>query len=245
MKLANLFLASLTLTFAIAVIPAAAQTQSTNPPLGLVAKAVKAHVGNGELTDGSTLYTGDYVSTEDGGDALMRIGNASLELLPHSGAHIYAAPYGAIVELNHGSAVYTTVGGRTNIVIVASDVRATPDITLADFGRVSLDDPCNVTVASQRGQVNVQVGSETRLVEEGKAYRVHAENSIDYRKYLSPDADDYHRYHEHKPCAPLEMVKGHAPIAAGQSRFLLVALVATGALTTFGVWRAVESPDRP
>jgi hypothetical protein len=245
MKIAKLILAGAAFIFAIAVHPAVAQTQAANPPLGLVAKAVKAHVGNAELTDGSTVYTGDYVSTEDGGDLLLRIGTASLELLAHSAAHIYVAPYGAVVELNHGSAAYTTPGGRTNIVIVASDVRATPDITMADFGRVSLDDPCNVTVSSQRGQVNVQTGSESRMVEEGKAYRVRAENSIEYRKYLSPDENNYHDYHEHKPCAALEMVKGKPPIAAGQSRFLLVALVGTGALTTWGVYKALESPDRP
>jgi hypothetical protein len=242
----NLILAGVMLVSAAGAAPVVvAQTQAVNPPLGLVARAVKAHVGNAALTDGSTVYTGDYISTEDGGDVLIRIGASSLELQEHSGAHIYAAPYGAVVELNHGSAVYNTPGGKNNIVIVASDVRATPDVTLADFGRVTIDDPCNVTVSSQRGQVNVQVGSENRMVEEGKAYRVRAENSIDYRKYLSPDADDYHHYHEHKPCAPIEMVKGHSPIAAGKSRFLLVAMVGSGAITGVLVWKALESPDRP
>lgn len=245
MKIRNLTLAAAVLTSVFATAPVLSQTRGANAAIGLVGSAVKAHVGNAALTEGSTVYTGDYISTEDGGDVLIRVGAASLELLEHSAAHVYIAPYGAVVELNHGSAVYNTPGGKANIVIVASDVRATPDVTLADFGRVTIDDPCNITVSSQRGQVNVQVGSENRIVEEGKAYRVRAENSIDYRKYLSPDADDYHHYHEHKPCAPIEMVKGHAPIAAGHSRFLLLAMVGTGAITGFTVWKALESPERP
>ena len=61
----------------------------------------------------------------------------------------------------------------------------------------------------------------------------------------SPDADNYHRYHEHEPCAPVEKVKGHLPIAPGSSHFLLV----TGALIEAGAgiatWKALESPDRP
>lgn len=57
------------------------------------------------------------------------------------------------------------------------------------------------------------VGSESHLVEEGKAYRVRAESKISYGEYLSPDADNYHRYHEREPCAPVEMVKGHAAIS--------------------------------
>jgi hypothetical protein len=176
---------------------------------------------------------------------LIRAGALSLELQASSAAHIYRTPYGAIVELNHGAAIYTTPGGHENIVIVASDVRVTPVLSLADLGRVSMDDPCNITVSSLRGQVNVQVGSESRLVEEGKAYRVHAENEISYREYLSPDASDYHRYHDHRPCAPLEMVKGKLPIAPGESRFVYVAAGVTAGLTVWGVAKAVESPARP
>jgi hypothetical protein len=105
-----------------------------------------------------------------------------LDLQSSSAVHIYRAPYGAIVELNRGSVVYTTPGGQQNLVIVASDVRVTPVLSEADFGRVTMDDPCNVTVYSQRGETNVQVGSENRTVEQGKAYRVRAENEISYRK---------------------------------------------------------------
>jgi len=225
--------------------PAHAQTQTANPPLGLVARALKAHVGDTTLTDGSTVYSGDFLSTEEGGALLVRMGALSLELQGSSAAHIFRTPYGAIAELDRGTAIYTTPGGRENLVIVASDVRVTPVLAVADLGRVSLDDPCNVTVYSQKGQADVQVGSESHFVEEGKAYRVRAENTISYREYVSPDADDYHSYHGHKPCAPVQMVKGHAPIAAGQSRFLLVTSIVTGAATIIAVSEALESPSRP
>lgn len=232
--------------FSCVSVSALAQTQpSSNPALGLVARSASAHLGNAVASEGATVYSGDYLSTEDAGSLLVRIGALSLELQASSAAHIYGAPYGAVVELNHGTVIYTTPGGHENIVIVASDVRVTPVISLADLGRVSMDDPCNITVYSQRGQVNVQVGSESRLVEEGKAYRVHAENEISYREYLSPDASDYHRYHDHRPCAPLEMVKGKLPIAPGQSRFVYFAAGATGIITWWAVSEALESPARP
>jgi len=57
---------------------------------------------------------------------LVRVGPLSLELQGSSAVHIYRAPYGAIVELNRGTVVYTTPGTQENIVIVASDVRVTP-----------------------------------------------------------------------------------------------------------------------
>lgn len=99
---------------------------------------------------------------------------------------------------------------------------------------------------SQRGQVNVQVGSESHLVDAGKAYRVRAENSISYRKYVSPEDAAYHDYHEHKPCAaPWQTAKGRAPISAGQSHFLYVAGGAAAAITVFAVSEALESLSRP
>ncbi len=245
MKIARVIL--LAVLVALPVVSSRAQSQTTAPAasLGLVARSLKAHIGDAVLTEGSTIYSGDYLSTEDGGSLLIRIGGLSLELQGYSAAHLYRTPYGAIAELDRGTAVYTTPGGHENLVLVASDVRVTPELAVADLGRVTINDACNVTVASQRGQANVQVGSESHGVEEGKAYRVRAENEVTYREYVSPDANDYHDYHAHRPCAAAQIVKGHAPAAAGQSRFLLVTGIVAGGLTAWGVVEALESPSRP
>lgn len=226
-------------------IPLAVRAQAQAQTLGMIARSAGAHIGNAPAPEGSSVYSGDYLSTDDDGSVLLRIGTLSLELQGSSGAHIYSAPYGAVVELNRGTVLYTTPGGKENLVIVAADVRVTPDVSLPDFGRVSLDNPCEVSVHSQRGQANVQSGKELRMIEQGKAYKVRAENQISYRKYLSPDDKEYHRYHEHEPCAALETVKGRPPIAPGQSHFMLVAIGVAGGLTTWGVVKALESPDRP
>jgi hypothetical protein len=225
--------------------PLFARSQAQAPALGMIVKAVDASIGNAAASDGASIYSGDELSTSDKGSLLLRVGPLSLELEASSGVHIYRAPYGAVAELNHGSVVYTTPGGSQNIVIVASDVRVTPEITLPDLGRVSMDNPCEISVYSQRGKADVLVGKESRVVQEGKAYRVRAENRISYQKYLSPDDSDYHKYHEHEPCAAPETAQGHAPIAAGQSRFLLVSAALIGAGVGVGVWKAMESPDKP
>ena len=226
-------------------VPARAHAQAATPALGVVTKATAAHIGNAAAAEGATVYSGDYLSTGDGGALQVHVGSLSLELQNNSSAHIYRAPYGAIVELNSGSALYTTPGGHENLVIVASDVRVTPVLALADFGRVSIDDPCKVTVSSERGQTDVHVGSESKLLEQGKAYRVAAENSLSYRDYLSPDDNDYHNHHEHKPCAAYETMKGHPPIAPGQSRFLYVAIGTVALVGALTIPKAFESPNRP
>lgn len=233
----------LALTMAASSSPA--QSQAQNAALGLVAKSQNGRIGNAAASEGATVYSGDYLTTDDKGSLLVRIGALSLELQSSSAVHIYRAPYGAVVELNRGAVGYSTPGGHENIVIVANDVRVTPVLSMPDFGRVSIEDACNVAVYSQDGQADVQAGSESHTVEEGKAYRVRAENEISYRKYVSPDENDYHDFHAHKPCAPVEMVRGHAPVAAGQSRFMIVSAALIGGATGVGIWKAYESPHRP
>jgi hypothetical protein len=244
-RLVRIFFGVALSALACASWPALASPNADSLPLGLVAKTSGARIGSVVAEEGSSVYSGDSLSTSDKGTLLIRVGNLSLELQSSSSAHIYRTPYGAVLELNHGTVFYTTPGGEQNLVIVASDVRVTPVLSNADFGRVTIDDPCNISVYSQRGEVNVQVGSEQRRIEQGKAYRVHAENEISYRKYVSPDADDYHRYHEHAPCAPLDMANGHTPIAPGSSHFLLVTAALIGAGTGIGIFKSAESPDRP
>lgn len=225
--------------------PLHAQSPAQAPALGLVVKSVGGYIGNAGATEGSSIYSGDYVSTGDNGSLLIRMGALSLELEGSSGAHIYRAPYGAVVELNHGSAIYSTPGGQQNLVIVASDVRVTPDVSAPGVGRVSIDDPCKLTVQTQRGQADVRVGSESRVIEEGKAYQVRALNELSYRDYLSPDDEDYHKHHVHRPCAAVDMVKGRPPVAAGSSRFVYVAAAAVGTGVIITTLKVFESPDRP
>ncbi|HYA62266.1 MAG TPA: hypothetical protein VED66_03635 [Candidatus Sulfotelmatobacter sp.] len=227
------------------VSPLLAQSQAQNPALGLVTKSAGGFIGDAPAPDGSSVYSGDYLSTEENGALYVRVGALSFQLEPSSALHIYRAPYGAVVELDRGSVIYTTPGTKENLVIVASDVRVTPELSLSDLGRVTIDNPCEITVYSQRGQADVLAGKESRNVEEGKAYRVRALNQVTYRRYLSPDDTDYHRYHDHEPCALQDMASGHAPIAAAHSRFLLVTAALVGGATGVAIWKVYESPDKP
>jgi hypothetical protein len=227
------------------VSPLLAQTQSQNPPLGIVVRSSGASIGNTAASDGDTVYSGDYLSTDDNGSLLVRIGVLSLELQSSSALHLYRAPYGAVVELNRGSVVYTTPGQKENLVIVASDVRITPDVSLPDLGRVTIENPCEISVYSQRGQANAKSGKESHLIEEGKAYHVRADNKISYREYLSPDADDYHKHHEHEPCGAADWVRSKLPIGAAGSHFMLAAGTVAAIGTGIAIWKTVESPDRP
>src|ERR1700674_4545502 len=48
-------------------VPARAYAQTATPALGVVTKATAAHIGNAAAGEGATIYSGDYLSTEDNG----------------------------------------------------------------------------------------------------------------------------------------------------------------------------------
>lgn len=216
-----------------------------NPPLGMVAKSLSARVGNNVANDGETVFSGDLVSTQDGGSLLVRIGTLSLQLESNSSAYIFRTPYGGIVELLKGSAVYERPGGSQNIVIVASDVRVTPVLSSPGMGRVRLDDPCKISVTVQRGQAAVRVGTESKLIEGGKSFRVAAEYAVSVQEARSPEADDYHSSHYHRPCAGSQSAQGRPPIAPGHSKFIYLATGTAIVVTLIPTLEALESPSRP
>ena len=225
---------------------AATSLELGNPPLGMVAKSASARVGNNAANDGETVFSGDLVSTLDGGSLLVRIGSLSLQLESNSSAYVFRTPYGAIVELLKGSAVYERPDGPQNIVIVASDVRVTPALSSPGMGQVRMDDPCKISVTVQRGGASVRVGTEAKEIAAGKSYRISPEYEVSVQEARSPEADDYHSSHSHRPCtAGSQTARGHAPVAAGQSKFLYVATGTVIVLTVIPVLEAFESPKRP
>jgi hypothetical protein len=228
-------------------VESSAQTMAAeNAPLGMVTKTLSAQIGSSASSEGTTIFSGDYLSTNADGVLQVHVGNLTLELKGSSAAHIFHANYGVVVALNRGSLVYNKPSGPPNIVIVASDVRITPVVSLAGTGNVSVEDPCNLLIQSQRGQVYVQVGSESQLVEEGKAFRVRPISSVSERKSVSPDADDYHESHQHEACAgPTQAMNSHAPLSAGRSRFLYIAATGAVIITVVPLLEALESPNRP
>jgi hypothetical protein len=240
------FLLMLVLLLAAMSSSTRGQQQPQTQPLGIIGLSRNAFIDNAEASVGDSVFSGDSLSTRENGNLQLRVGSVSLYLGVSSAAHIYRAPYGAVVELNRGAAVYVTSAGKEKLVIVALDIHVTPDVSEPDIGIVSIENPCEVSVYSRRGQVSVQLTEDSHVVGRGEAYRIHAENKITYREYLSPEASDYHRHHVHEPCAAKSTAHNQypkAPIEPGHFERSVIPGIAI--LDGFLIRKALESPDRP
>jgi hypothetical protein len=217
-----------------------------NAPLGMVTKSVSARIGSSPSSDGATIYSGDYLSTDLDGSMQVRVGNLAIDLKGGSTAHIFRASYGVIVVLSRGTLGYNKPSGQPNVVIVASDVRITPVVSVASSGSVSVNDPCNLLIQSQHGQLYVQVGSQSQIVEQGKAFRVRPIASVSEQSSVSPDADNYHASHSHQACeGPTLTMKGARPKPPSYSPFTAVAAGGTILITIIAISETLESPNRP
>jgi hypothetical protein len=124
---------------------------------------------------------------------------------------------GLIPRLDRGTVAFH-VEGNGNFRVTAADVTVRAQSPVPTFGQVTLE-RCDVLVTSRVKPLEVTVGKETKIVEEGKTVRVALGGA----------------------CA---MAQNRGPVATGQSRFLAVP-VGVGVVTYLAVSEAHESPDRP
>jgi hypothetical protein len=223
-------------------LPSSAQ----NAPLGVVQQANRAHLGQGAITEGTTIYAGEMLSTEAGGALELRVASSRFGLLENSQASFYPRPKGSAAELSGGTLTFRRDAGGADIEVVASEVRIVPEGEGAVMGQVTVVSPCKITVTSFLGPLHVTSGTETHTIKEKESYSVIPEVSVlDVRVHISPDDPEYHQSHTHKACAAPHTARSRAPLAAGTSRFLLIAATTVGVATVIAISEAWESPDRP
>ena len=207
-----------TLSAALSCLLSAVALPGQTPPAGVVLQSSSARLNTVDASVGTTIYDGDRLETQDKGVLSMRSGQVQLALSENS-----------LLWMNHENSILTPTLQRGTVTfraetgegveIRADDVRVRPHSPVLTIGQVTLE-KCDVLVTAQTQALEVTAGKETKILEEGKSYRVTRANA----------------------CGAAEF---HAPLAGGQSRFLLVAAVAVGVVLVVTLPRAIESPDRP
>lgn len=240
----KLLVAGLALSI-VACTPAyAGQTKA----LGVVLESQGARIGSSPVSEGASLFVGDILNTESDGRVKVRVGQTTYELLGDSSAAFYPGQKGAIAELRHGSILVSNNSASEGFEIYASDVRIVPGQSRPILGEVSIKSTCELLVSSTTGLMEVTAGAEKRSVRQAHSYRVVPEHSVEGMQdaTTSPDDENYHHHHGHVGCAaPVAQHGMKAPVMAGNSHFLEVALVTTAVIAAIPIYKAFESPDRP
>lgn len=196
----------------------AAALPAQTTPAGVIQQSASAQLNTTEAPIGTSVYDGDRLETQDNGALTVRSGQIQLSMLGNSMLWMNHENSILTPTLQRGTVIFRAETGQ-GIEIRADDVRVRPHNPVLTLGQVTIE-KCDVLVTAQTQQLEVTAGKETKILDEGKTYRVTRANA----------------------CGAAEF---HAPVAPGQSRFLLVAAGVVGVLTAVPIVKSLESPDRP
>jgi hypothetical protein len=207
---------------------------ATESPLGTVTSALSARVGSANATVGATVFGGDQLSTNKTGTLQIRTGAARLMLSGASAATVGDVDGTPSATLQQGTAVFSTANAKA-FVLHASVAAIRPETDKPTVLQVTYVNKDELIVRSTRGSMAITVDDETKVVPEGMSYRV----------ILDPDTYPNAAAAPQGPQGAGSKGSGRAPRRAGRSRFLLIAITATGVATGVALYEALQSPSRP
>jgi len=197
--------------------------------LGIVVQANRANLGSYSVSEGTTVYDGDRISTEPEGNLRFRGGAVMLSLEGESSAIVHSSSDGTTkefcAELVSGSAVLSA-GAGAGAEIVARSAHVRPGGNAASVIHVRVLGEKELIISARRGPVQFSYREESVTIDEGKSYWV----------VLDPPQDGAAASQNEKRPG------GH------NKTFVLIAVGAAAAVAGVVLWktrRGVESPDHP
>ena len=238
------------------VLCAASASAQEGPPICTATAAENAALSGTRLSQGTTVFSGEQITTQDRGQALIQCGGVNLALAEDSAMRPFQAGTKLLVELERGTLLYSTPGNSEDLTIYSLDIRIAPHTEKPAAGQVSAPSHCRISVRPSKSSVTVTSGRESKVIEESKAYEVTAELGVTYRDTWKPVSADYpdfprdaeyHHSHDHVACAPAYANQtGRPPISptvAGHFREIVIGVAV--AVTGHVIHEVLESSDRP
>jgi stage V sporulation protein SpoVS len=189
-------------------------------PAGVVLQSQSAKLNTADAAVGTTLYDGDRLETQSKGALSVRSSVNQILLTLAEDSLLWVNHENSVLtpKLDRGMVTFRAEMGE-GIEVHADDVRVRPHAGVLTVGEVKIDE-CYIYVTARTQSLDVSAGKETKLLEEGKTYRVARIGA----------------------CGAAI----NQPVAAvGQSRFFVLPAAVAAGLGIWGISKGLESPDRP
>src|SRR5580704_1873750 len=206
------------LVVAISSLLSGATLPAQTAPAGVVLQSASARLNTTDAAVGTTIFDGDRMETQEKGTLSLRSGQVQLTLSEQSTVWMNHENLILTPTLQRGTVTFRAENG-VGVEIRADDVRVRPHSPVLTVGEVTLQD-CDVLVTARTQSLEVTAGKETKILEEGKTYRV-------VRKGACGAAQN------------------RAPLSPAHGRFFLLPIAIATPITIWAVHEALESPDRP
>jgi len=222
-------------TFLFVGLSASAALAGPKPTssLGTIVTAEHARVGDSAAEVGTTVFSGDRLSTDQQGSLQIRAGAARLLLQSDSAAVVDDSEGAPSAKLVLGTATFST-GNAKAFTLYASRAAIRAQSDAPTIGQVTYLSEKELLVISKRGPLTITVDGETQLIDEGASYRVVLEPPT---MAQGPEGAGSGKKEKGVGNGP--------PLRAGRSYFLIGAATVTAVITGLAISEALESPNRP
>jgi hypothetical protein len=202
----------------------AAPAGSAMSPLGVVLQADHAQIGTDAVTAGATVFDGDQLVANGGGDLRVRFGTSQAYLLQNSVATVHQGLKGFDAALIGGTVILSSTDtGSFRVLADGATIQPnTPGATSAQITRVG---PSELILTARKGSLEVSMDDDVKTVAEGTSVRMLIQ---------PPDA-----------AAAAAAPGSPSVFSAGRNRFIFVILVLLAIGVTIGVIEATLSPHKP
>jgi hypothetical protein len=218
------------MTIGLTVSPASSGA-TTASSLGTIVTAQHARVGDSPAEVGTTVFSGDRLSTDGDGSVQIRAGAARLLLQSGTLATLSDSEGAPSAKLLLGTATFST-GNSKAFTLFASRAAVRAQSDGPTIGQVTYLNEHELLVVSKRGPLTITIDGETEVIADGSAYRVLLDPPPTMAQ--GPEGAGTNKGRKHGQ-----------PIPAGRNYFLVTAIGVTAIITALAISEALESPNRP
>jgi hypothetical protein len=207
----------------------------TASSLGTIVTADRARLGDSSAEAGTTVFSGDRLTTDREGSVQIRAGAARLLLQNASTATLNDTEGAPSAKLLHGTATFSTGNSKAFTLFVSrAAIRAQSDGPT--IGQVTYLNEKELLVVSRRGPLTITVDGETEVITDGAAYRVLLDPPPTMAQ--GPEGAGANKNDKRRGMSG-------PPLHAGRNYFLITAVGVTAVATGLAISEALESPNRP
>ena len=221
------------MTIGLTVAPAWAGPKTASS-LGTVVTAERARVGDSSAEVGTTVFSGDRLTTDLEGSVQIRAGAARLLLQSGSVATLADSDGAPSAKLLRGTATFSTGNSRA-FTLFASRAAIRSQSDGPTIGQVTYLNEKELLVVSKRGPLTITVDGQTEVVTDGSAYRVLLDPPATMAQ--GPEGAGAHKDKRRGMNGP--------PLKAGRNYFMVTAIGVSAVITGLAVSEALESASRP
>jgi hypothetical protein len=141
------------------------------PPLAIIALAEHAHVAHVNASSGTTVYPGDSLDTEAGGELRLAVGTGQIYLLSDSAANLDRK--GAVLEasIERGTVGFSSLPAERFVIQTPEGVLHAANGAPA-YGQVTITGPKDIVVSAYTGALVLERGDQRLVVNAGQSYYV-------------------------------------------------------------------------